>query len=147
LYFLGAKPGVAEKFAQDLKRQFPQIKIVGMQHGYFDKTAGCSENIAVIQAINNAHPDLLVIGLGMLTQERWLSENWQDLNARVALPVGAMFDYLAGVSPRAPSWMTDHGLEWLGRLLVEPRRLAERYLVGNPRFIFAIAQQRLGHRP
>ncbi len=71
-------------------------------------------------------------------------ENWDRIDAHVALPVGAAIDYLAGVTPRAPRWMTDHGLEWLGRLVFEPRRLWKRYLIGNPLFFYRVLKQRLG---
>jgi N-acetylglucosaminyldiphosphoundecaprenol N-acetyl-beta-D-mannosaminyltransferase len=98
----------------------------------------------VLQAINATSPDILLVGLGMPIQERWLMENWGFVKAKVALPVGALFDYLAGEIPRAPHWMTDHGLEWLGRLIVEPRRLWRRYLLGNPRFLWLVLKQRLG---
>lgn len=138
LYLLGGRPGVAERCARMYLQRFPGLKIAGTHHGYFDKTTGSAENRALLTAINNARPDLLILGLGMPTQERWLAENWPLVEARVALPVGAMFDYLTGEVRRAPRWMTDHGLEWLGRLLVEPRRLAQRYLVGIPLFLWRV---------
>lgn len=144
LYLLGAHPGVAEKVAVILKQQFTDLSIAGTHHGYFDKSPDSDENEAVLQAINATNPDILLVGLGMPLQERWLMENWDRLEAKVALPVGALFDYLAGEFPRAPHWMTDHGLEWLGRLIVEPRRLWRRYLLGNPRFLWLVLKQRLG---
>lgn len=144
LYLLGARPGVAEKVAVILKGQFPELSIVGAHHGYFDKSPEGVENEGVLQAINAAGPDILLVGFGMPLQERWLMENWDRLQTRVALPVGALFDYLAGEFPRAPHWMTDHGLEWLGRLIIEPRRLWRRYLLGNPRFLWLVLKQRLG---
>jgi N-acetylglucosaminyldiphosphoundecaprenol N-acetyl-beta-D-mannosaminyltransferase len=146
LYFLGAHPGVAERAADQLRAALPGLQVVGTQHGYFDRSAGSAENAVVVRAINAVRPDLLVIGLGQPAQERWLTENWTDLNARVALPVGAMFDYLTGEVRRAPRWMTDHGLEWLGRLLVEPGRLVQRYLVGIPLFLWRLLKQRTSVR-
>jgi N-acetylglucosaminyldiphosphoundecaprenol N-acetyl-beta-D-mannosaminyltransferase len=147
LYFIGARPGVAEKAAKGLKEEFLDLKILGTDHGYFDKTPGCAENDAVIQAINSLKPDILVVGFGMPLQEKWLDDNWEQLDAWVALPVGALFDYLADEVPRAPRWLTDYGFEWLGRLLVEPRRLWRRYLVGNPKFLLDVIRQRLGTYP
>ena len=144
LYLLGAHPGVAEKVGISLKQQFTDLRIAGVHHGYFDKSPDNAENEAVLQAINATNPDILLVGLGMPLQERWLMENWDRLEAKVSLPVGALFDYLAGEFPRAPHWMTDHGLEWLGRLIVEPRRLWRRYLLGNPRFLWLVLKQRLG---
>lgn len=144
MYLLGARAGVAEKVAEILKRQSPNLNIAGTHDGFFDKSPGSAENEAVIQAINATRPDVLLVGLGMPLQERWLMENWDRLEIGVAFPVGALFDYLTGEFPRAPHWMTDHGLEWLGRLVTEPRRLWRRYLIGNPRFLWLVLKQRLG---
>jgi exopolysaccharide biosynthesis WecB/TagA/CpsF family protein len=132
--FLGSREGVAEKAAEVLSRHAPGLRVVYTQHGYFDKTPDSEENESIIAAINSSGADLLVIGVGMPAQECWLNENWARLTCNAALPIGAGFDYLAGYLPRAPRWMTDHGLEWLGRLLVEPERLWKRYLLGIPKF-------------
>ena len=144
LFFLGARPGVAEKAAVQLERRFPGLRIAGTHHGYFDKAPGSDENEAVIGRINAVQPNILILGFGMPLQERWLVENWDRIDANVALPAGALFDYVSGELPRAPRWMTEHGLEWLGRLLVEPRRLWRRYLIGNPLFLWRVFKQRLG---
>ena len=147
LYFLGAREGIAHKAAKELKKIYPGLKIVSTHHGYFNKAQGSTENNTVIKSINAARPDILVIGFGMPLQERWLVDNWHRIDAWVALPVGAMFDYLAGEITRVPRWFTDHGFEWLGRLFVEPKRLWKRYLVGNPKFFIAVILQRLGRHP
>lgn len=144
LFLLGARPGVADKAAARLQARSPGVQIVGTQHGYFDKTAGSIENEAVLQAINAAQPHILIVGFGMPIQERWLLENWRHIEAPVALPVGAAFDYIAGETQRGPGWMTDHGLEWLSRLVIEPRRLWRRYLIGNPLFLWRVLLQRMG---
>jgi N-acetylglucosaminyldiphosphoundecaprenol N-acetyl-beta-D-mannosaminyltransferase len=146
-YFLGARPGIAEKCAARLRERQPDLKILGSYHGYFNKTPGSAENQEVISAINAAAPDILVVGFGMPMQERWLVENWSQIQSKIALPVGAMFDYLAGEVQRAPRWMTDRGFEWLGRLFFEPRRLAHRYLIGNPGFLWRVLKQRYGVLP
>jgi len=143
-YFLGARSGIAEQAAQNLRKRFPTLKIVGVRDGYFDKTANSKENEAVIATINACRPNILVLGMGMPLQERWLMENWDRLNVNVVLTGGAVFDYISGELQRAPQWMTDNGLEWLGRLLIEPRRLWKRYVVGNPLFLWRVLQQRFG---
>lgn len=143
-FFLGAKPGVAEKAAGRLKERYPHLRIVGAHHGYFDKTLDSAENKAIIAAINAVNPNILLVGLGMPTQEKWLMENWSRIDANVALTGGAVFDYVSGELRRGPKWMTDHGLEWLARLLIEPRRLWKRYLFGNPLFFYRVLKQRLG---
>jgi N-acetylglucosaminyldiphosphoundecaprenol N-acetyl-beta-D-mannosaminyltransferase len=143
-FLLGARPGVAEKAAARLQQRFPDLRIVGTQHGYFDKTPGTAENAAVVQTINDATPHILIVGFGMPLQEQWLQDNWQRLEANLALPVGAAFDYLAGEVRRGPRWMTDNGLEWLARLVIEPRRLWRRYVLGNPLFLWRVLRQRMG---
>ncbi len=147
IFFLGSRHEVVHVAAERLENQFPGLIPIQYHHGYFDRTSGSAENNIVLQQINKFRPEILVVGMGQPTQEKWLAENWEHLECQVALPVGAMFDYLAGVLPRAPLWMTDHGLEWLGRLLVEPARLGQRYLVGNPRFLWRVLKQRWNDRP
>jgi N-acetylglucosaminyldiphosphoundecaprenol N-acetyl-beta-D-mannosaminyltransferase len=142
IYFLGAKPGVAELAAEKLVKSNPGL-IITCHHGYFNHAG--SENEAVIKKINDSGAKIVLVGMGMPRQERWIIENFHHtLSANVILPVGAMFDYVAGVVPRGPRWMTDHGFEWLSRLIIEPKRLWKRYLIGNPRFLWRVLKQRLG---
>jgi N-acetylglucosaminyldiphosphoundecaprenol N-acetyl-beta-D-mannosaminyltransferase len=140
-YFLGARPGVAERAATQLRAQHPRLRVAGVQDGYFERVG--AENDAVVDAINAAAPDILVVGLGMPLQEAWLRDNWERLDVPIALTGGAVFDYLSGTLRRAPRWMTGSGLEWLGRLAIEPRRLWRRYLLGNPLFLARVLRQRL----
>lgn len=144
MFFLGSKPGIAEKAAQRLQERHPNLVIAGTHHGYFDKTPGSLENEAIIQQINAARPNILIVAFGMPLQEKWLMENWERIDANIALTGGAVFDYISGELARAPRWMTDNGLEWLGRLLIEPGRLWKRYVIGNPLFLWRILLQRLG---
>ena len=143
LYFLGARPGVAREAARRLRKRYPDLEIVGVRHGYFDHSAGAAENEAVVEEINASAPDILLVGLGMPLQERWLMENIERLDAGVVLTGGAVFDYVSGRLRRGPRFLTDSGFEWLARLLVEPRRLWRRYLLGNPLFLLRVLRQRL----
>lgn len=143
-FLLGNRPGIAERAIARLQQSFPKLQVVGAHHGYFDKTLSHPANEAVVQAIQAARPNILFVGFGMPQQERWVLENWDRLPVNIVVTVGALFDYIAGETPRGPHWMTDHGLEWLARLLTEPRRLWKRYLIGNPLFVWRIIQQRLG---
>jgi N-acetylglucosaminyldiphosphoundecaprenol N-acetyl-beta-D-mannosaminyltransferase len=138
LFFLGTKKEVVEKAAAVINNKYPLLKIVGAQDGYFNKEAMGSENLEVVSRINLSRPDVLMVGFGMPAQEKWILENWEHLQVKVVIPVGAMFDYLAGEVIRAPHWMTDNGLEWLGRLIIEPGRLWRRYILGNPLFLWRI---------
>lgn len=145
-YFVGARPGVAAAAAARLQARYPSLIIAGVDHGYFDKTPGSPENEAVIGRINAARPHILLLGFGMPLQEQWLRDNWSALQVNIGLTGGAVFDYLSGELKRAPRWMTDNGLEWLGRLLIEPGRLWQRYVLGNPKFLARVLAQRLRGR-
>jgi N-acetylglucosaminyldiphosphoundecaprenol N-acetyl-beta-D-mannosaminyltransferase len=96
----------------------------------------------VIDLLNTTDPDILLVGFGMPAQELWIKRNHARLNARVILPCGACLDYASGRARRGPRWMTDHGLEWLARLLLEPRRLWRRYTLGNLQFARVVLAQR-----
>ncbi|MEW6217607.1 MAG: WecB/TagA/CpsF family glycosyltransferase [Candidatus Bipolaricaulota bacterium] len=146
MFMLGASPGVADKAADRLREHAPGLKIAGIHHGYFNKVRDGSENLAVVRAINLARPNILLVGFGMPLQEQWILQNREELRVGAILTVGALFDHLAGEVKRAPRWMTDRGLEWLGRLVIEPRRLWRRYLLGNPRFLMRVMAHRIGLR-
>jgi len=141
LFLLGAGPGVAERAAQEFRARHPGLNISGVRDGYFDHTSGSEENEAVLREVNAAGPHILIVGLGMPLQERWLMENRNRLDAGVALTGGAVFDYVSGGLRRGPRLLTDNGFEWLARLLVEPRRLWRRYLLGNPLFLLRVLRQ------
>lgn len=137
IFFLGARPRVAHHAAEKLINKFPGLQ-VDTHHGYFDKTTNSTENKQVVAQINQFLPQILILGFGMPMQEKWILENITDLQINIAFPAGALFDYLSGEIRRAPRWMTNHGFEWLGRLLIEPRRLWKRYIIGNPLFLWRI---------
>lgn len=143
LFLLGGEPGVAEQAAQRLRQQFPTVQIM-THHGYFDPWS--AENAAVIRSINAIAPEILLVGMGMPRQEQWVHNNLPHLSVRVAMTVGALFDYMAGEMPRGPRWLTDNGFEWLCRLAIEPRRLWRRYVLGNPYFLWLVARQMLSRR-
>jgi N-acetylglucosaminyldiphosphoundecaprenol N-acetyl-beta-D-mannosaminyltransferase len=143
LFLVGGAPGVAERAADELRRRHPRVRVVGTHHGYFDKAREGSESRLVVDAINAAHPDILLVGFGMPIQEHWIKENWAGIDAAVGITGGAVMDYVSGTTRRGPAWMTGHGLEWLSRLVIEPRRLWRRYLLGNPVFLLRILRQRL----
>lgn len=144
MFLLGTRPGIVERVGSLYREKYPNLELAGFFHGYFDKILESEENQAVVDRINHTKTDVLVVGFGMPIQERWIMENLPGLNVKVVLAVGAMFDFLAGVTPRGPRWMTDHGLEWLSRLVIEPGRLWKRYLIGNPLFFWRVLKQRFG---
>lgn len=144
LYFLGGGPGVAATAAAALASRHPGLAIAGAHHGHFDLHADGAANLTVVDAINRSRADVLMVAMGMPLQEEWLRRNWEGIDARVALTGGAIFDYLSGRIRRPPAWLRRLGCEWLGRLLIEPRRLWRRYLIGNPLFILRVIRQRVG---
>jgi len=141
LYLLGNPSGVAAKAAANLQSYAPRLRILGSHDGYFAKEG--PENDAIIAAINRENPDVLMVGLGMPLEQRWILNNYQKINARVFWEVGAAFEYWAGVTPACPKWLGDLGLNWLFRLLLEPRRLARRYLWGNAAFLHQLLKEKL----
>jgi N-acetylglucosaminyldiphosphoundecaprenol N-acetyl-beta-D-mannosaminyltransferase len=100
----------------------------------------------IIDHLNETHPDVVWVGMGTPYQERWMAENRARLQVPILVGVGAAFDMHSGVVRQAPFWMQQRGLEWLFRLLQEPRRLWRRYLVGNTLFIARLLDQRLRSR-
>ena len=146
LYFVGARDGVAASAAERLLARYPRLRIAGTHHGYFDTTAASHDSQRVIGALNASRADIVIVGFGMPLQEDWIGRHRASIAAPVVLAGGAVFDYASGRLPRPPRWMTRRGLEWLGRLLIEPRRLWTRYVVGNPLFIARVLRARLSGR-
>jgi N-acetylglucosaminyldiphosphoundecaprenol N-acetyl-beta-D-mannosaminyltransferase len=146
MFLLGSTESASRKAAQALQQRHPTLQISGIMSGYFDKARGSRESQAVVEAINDAGTDILVIGFGVPAQEAWLWENWEALRCGAGVTVGAMFDFLSGEVYRAPRWVTDHGFEWASRLVAEPRRLWRRYLVGLPVLFGKVAAARLRRR-
>jgi len=141
LYFLGSRPGVASRAAESLRASYSWLYVGGTYHGYLADPDICA---AAIAAVNAAHPHILLVGMGTPLQEKWIAAHRHELQAPVVWAVGALFDFVAGVQPRGPRWMLDNGLEWLYRLLSDPRRLWQRYVVGNPLFMLRVLRQKTG---
>ena len=135
-FFLGAKPGVADEAARRLKERFPNLEVKGTHHGYFPHAG--QENERVVEQINSSGADILVVGFGMPLQEKWLSENGGRLKVHIFLTGGAVFDYAASRLKSAPVWMIKVQMEWLFRLIQEPRRLFTRYAFDIPYFFLRI---------
>ncbi len=135
IYLLGGEDGIAQKSAERLSSEYPQLQIVGYHHGFFDE----DQEKEIIDDIRSAQPDILLVGTGAPLQELWIRERLEELNVPVAWGVGGLFDYCAEKFSRAPSWMREAGFEWLYRLLLEPRRLWRRYILGNIIFTFRVS--------
>lgn len=136
-YFYGGKEGVPETLAERLTDRYPGLKVVGTYSPPF-RNLTAEESAAIVDQINSANPDFVWVGLSTPKQERWMNDHVGRLTAPALLGVGAAFDMHAGLLPQAPGWMQQRGLEWLYRLIKEPRRLWRRYLGNNPRFMWKI---------
>lgn len=136
LFLVGSAPGVAHEAAARLTARFPRLKIAGTHHGFFQKHG--TETDELVRRINAAAPDVLLICLGMPTQERWIMEHWERIDAHVFLKGGAALEYATGRLANGPAWMIRWHMEWLFRLLQDPVRLSSRYVIGNPYFLYRI---------
>ena len=152
IYLLGAAPGITKETSLKLMKKYPGLKIVGNHHGYFhasslsNKVFRCNieknantnvknkdseieynknkEEEIIIQEINDKKPDILLVGMGVPRQEKWIARNLKSkrLNVPVCMGVGGSFDVLSGKIPRAPLWMQKHGMEWVYRFIKQPKR-------------------------
>lgn len=144
IYLYGSTEPVVGKLAIQLRQNFPGIRIVGTESSRFRVLTG-AEKEELITKIHQSGARLVFVGLGCPRQETWAYELRDKLCVPI-IAVGAAFPLLAGVIPQAPEWMQQRGLEWLFRLLSEPRRLWKRYLCLNPLFLGSIALQSAGLR-
>ena len=138
MFFLGAAEGVAATAAEKLTARFPGLKVVGTYSPPFGFEKDEAELARIIQMVKEAAPQILIVGLGCPKQELFIYNHREALGVPVSLGLGASLDFEAGNVKRAPSWMADHGLEWLYRITQDPKRMAKRYLVDD-RKIFVMA--------
>ncbi len=127
VFLLGAGPGVAERAAANMKNHWPRVHTVGIYSPPmgFEKNPVETDNI--LQRISDCKPDVIVVGLGAPKQELWVHQNYRRMEAKAAFCVGATIDFLAGEKKRAPVWMQKTGVEWVHRMMSEPKRLVKRY--------------------
>mgnify|MGYP001243532328 CR=1 FL=1 len=140
LYWIGGEPGVTHEAAEALRKKHPALEIE-TDHGFHPREG--AEDQACIQRINDAKPDIVLVGMGTPTQEEWVSQRRALIDAPVVWCLGATADFVSGrVQRKGPDWLVDNH-EWLSRLLADPRRLWQRYLLGNSLFLARIAKERL----
>lgn len=142
LFFLGGKPGAAQRSAEILTARNPGLKVVGVYCPPMGFEQDPVEHHRTIEMIKASGADLLFVGLGTPKQEVWISKNYRELNVPVSIGIGASFDFIAGLQKRAPVVMQKLGFEWLWRLVLDPKRMYKRYLVDDPEFFLLIWRQR-----
>lgn len=133
--FMGSSQKVLDLIVKRAAKVYPHLKVVTYSPPYKPEFSE-EDNKAIIDAINAADPDLLWIGMTAPKQEKWTYSHWKELNIHCHVgTIGAVFDFFAGTVERAPVWWQRHGLEWLYRLLKEPKRMWRRYIIGNALFL------------
>ncbi|HTD47401.1 MAG TPA: WecB/TagA/CpsF family glycosyltransferase [bacterium] len=142
-FFFGGDRDVPDRLTANLQRRFPGLLVAGAYAPPF-RPLTADEDDRIVRTINDAAPDIVWVGLGTPKQEYWMARHVGRLRAPVLIGVGAAFDFHAGVKKQAPVWMRGSGLEWMFRLLSEPRRLWSRYLVKGPIFLSLLFLQMLG---
>ncbi len=140
--FMGSSPKVLDLIVEKAEKAYPAIEVVTYSPPYKPEFSD-EDNRAIVKAINDADPDLLWIGMTAPKQEKWAYSHWDELNIHCHVgTIGAVFDFFAGTYERAPRWWQEHSLEWLYRLVKEPRRMWRRYVIGNPLFLLNVGKEK-----
>lgn len=142
--FLGSSEKTLEKIKKKLQIQYPNINIVGLISPPFKDQLSQEDNEKIFAQINNIQPEFLWVGMTAPKQEKWIYDNLKFLDVGAVAAIGAVFDFYSGTKKRAPQFMQRLGLEWLHRLISEPKRVWRRYLINNTRFIIILLKFRLG---
>ena len=141
--FMGSSEKVLELIRRKAAVVYPNIEVVTYSPPYKPEFTD-EDNRNIIDAINGANPDLLWIGMTAPKQEKWTYEHWNELNIHCHVgTIGAVFDFFAGTYKRAPRWWQEHSLEWLYRLIKEPKRMWRRYVLGNPLFLWNVFNEKM----
>lgn len=139
--FMGSSQKVLDLIVKRAAEVYPHLKVVTYSPPYKPEFSD-EDNKAIIDAINAANPDLLWIGMTAPKQEKWTYSHWNELNIHCHVgTIGAVFDFFAGTVERAPIWWQEHGLEWLYRLIKEPKRMWRRYIIGNSLFLWNMVKE------
>ena len=141
VYYLGAAEGVAEAAAERLKMRYPSLRVAGTYSPPFGFERDPQVNASIVARLREARPDICFVALGSPKQETWLYGNYAAAEIPAMIGVGAAFDFVAGRVRRAPRWMQKTGMEWIWRLIQEPRRLAKRYLIEDSYFFVLLARE------
>lgn len=140
--FMGSSPKVLGLIVERAKTVYPNIEVITYSPPYKPEFND-EDNRTIIKAINEADPDLLWIGMTAPKQEKWTYSHWEELDIHCHVgTIGAVFDFFAGTYQRAPHWWQEHSLEWLYRLIKEPKRMWRRYVIGNPLFLLNIHKEK-----
>jgi len=132
IFFLGSDPGVAAAASENLRKHYPDMRVAGTHHGYFKP----EEDAEIVQMVRQSGAGVLLAGMGIPRQEKWISKHLADLGVTVAIGVGGSMDVFSGKVKRAPKWMQDHGLEWVYRLCQDPSKIKKVSIL--PKFVLMV---------
>ena len=145
VFFLGSSVKTLEQIKKRMSLDYPNINVVGVYSPPFKDVYSGMELSAMVKAVNSAAPDVLWVGMSAPKQEKWIYQNREKINVKFIGAVGAVFDFYAGNIRRDEnSWLVNHGLEWLSRLVQEPKRLWRRMFVSAPIFMWHVFRQKIG---
>ncbi len=141
--FLGSSEKVLSLIRERAAIDYPNLEVLTYSPPYKQEFSD-EENRAMINAINETNPDLLWIGMTAPKQEKWTYQHWNELDVHCHVgTIGAVFDFYAGTAQRAPLWWQEHSVEWMYRLVKEPKRMWRRYIIGNPLFLWNILKEKI----
>jgi exopolysaccharide biosynthesis WecB/TagA/CpsF family protein len=142
VFVLGGHPDVLQRAIKEFQRQAPQHEYVGSHHGYFRP----DDVPAIVDRIRNLQVDVILVALGTPLQELWLADNFAATQCRLGFSVGGLLDFVSGEKPRAPLWVRRIRMEWVYRLMLEPKRMWRRYVIGNVQFLARVGLAALKNR-
>lgn len=131
VYLFGAEEEVVVKVKELFEKKFPSLEIVGYRNGYFTE----ADEDKIVKDMAQSGAEMMFVAFSSPKKEYWVSKHIDQIGIPFVMGVGGSFDIVAGVTDRAPLWLQNHGLEWLYRLIQEPRRMWKRYIIGNARFV------------
>ena len=134
VFLLGTKEEIVHNAAENIQQRYPGVEVVGARNGYF---ADADEDL-ILAEMNASRPDVVLVGMTSPKKEEWMAKHGDRIHARVTIGVGGVLDILGNAKPTAPIWVKEIGMEWLFRLVNDPKRLLKRYTVGNTQFIWLV---------
>ncbi|MCX6345137.1 MAG: WecB/TagA/CpsF family glycosyltransferase [Armatimonadetes bacterium] len=137
VFFLGSEPGIAEAAAENLQKQFPGMRVAGTQHGYFKP----DQDAEIVTLVRESGAGVLLAGMGIPRQEKWIKKHLNELGVCVAMGVGGSMDIFSGKIKRAPVWMQNHGLEWIYRLCQDPSKIKKVAIL--PKFLLMVVKEKV----
>lgn len=144
-FFLGSTDETLAMIKNKMAMEFPHIRFVGSYSPPFKQVFSDEDNRTMIEAVNAAEPDILWVGMTAPKQEKWIHENIDKLKVKFVAAVGAVFDFYVGNVKRSHPWFQEHGLEWLPRLIQQPRRLWRRTFISAPHFLYMVIKHKVAN--